>query len=680
MASRIETLLNTIATAIYGRDMRSAIHDSIQECYSDVSTARTIADGVLSDAQIAINNSNQATSNAIAATNDTIQATEQAQDATTDAITATNNATAATASAQGVVTAAGPVITRAENAAALAETNAANAANKATLANTAAELATTKASLADAKAILADSKATLADNAATRANNATNQLLPTLERATQASVAAESATSSATSVTETAREVITTANSVIADARQATTNANTAYTEAHTAATTATNRISDMDAKIVEATEATSSASIAAYNADVAKNSANRAADRADSAAQTIEGLTVSSTNVPYTAPATVTLQTDQSDGHKNLYFELRQGNPGPGFVIKGDAYATISDLESDITNPEIGDCYNVGSMPPYYVYRWTGTIWENQGELGNTIDLISAEEVAYIQNGGTIEPVPNKALGITGLTYMLTTLEQNLLSGKVDKVTGKGLSTNDFTDAYKQSIDTLESSVSTLSTNKVDKVTGKGLSTNDFTNAYKGQVDTNTTAISGLQSDKVDKVTGKGLSANDFTDILKNKLDGIEAGATNIVVDIALDSSSSNPVQNSVVTTALSTKVDKVTGKGLSANDFTDILKNKLDGIDMSTKQDHNIYLTNIMVSSWETDPDEMFEDYPVRGTISVNGATSNMYSEVVFNPADMLSIMFAPVCCSDTNCVYVYAAEEPETEVRVLTLVLMK
>ena len=30
-------------------------------------------------------------------------------------------------------------------------------------------------------------------------------------------------------------------------------------------------------------------------------------------------------------------------------------------------------------------------------------------------------------------------------------------LSGKVDKVTGKGLSTNDFTDAYKQAIDDIE-------------------------------------------------------------------------------------------------------------------------------------------------------------------------------------------------------------------------------
>jgi hypothetical protein len=42
-------------------------------------------------------------------------------------------------------------------------------------------------------------------------------------------------------------------------------------------------------------------------------------------------------------------------------------------------------------------------------------------------------------------------------------------------------------------------------------------------------------TIVSGLEteiSNKVDKVTGKGLSTNDFTDILKTKLDGIASGA----------------------------------------------------------------------------------------------------------------------------------------------------
>ena len=56
----------------------------------------------------------------------------------------------------------------------------------------------------------------------------------------------------------------------------------------------------------------------------------------------------------------------------------------------------------------------------------------------------------------------------------------------------------------------------------------------------------------------KVDKVVGKGLSANDFTTAYKTKLDGIAAGATKITVDTTLSASSTNPVQNKAVNTAI--------------------------------------------------------------------------------------------------------------------------
>ena len=65
----------------------------------------------------------------------------------------------------------------------------------------------------------------------------------------------------------------------------------------------------------------------------------------------------------------------------------------------------------------------------------------------------------------------------------------------------------------------------------------------------------------------KVDKVDGKGLSANDYTDNEKSKLAGIETGATKTTIDSALSSTSANPVQNKVVVSALDTKLDKSGG-----------------------------------------------------------------------------------------------------------------
>ena len=85
---------------------------------------------------------------------------------------------------------------------------------------------------------------------------------------------------------------------------------------------------------------------------------------------------------------------------------------------------------------------------------------------------------------------------------------------------------------------------------------------------------------ITQALNNKVNRETGKTLSSNDFTDALKAKLEDLEK----VEVDDSLSTSSINPVQNEVITNALADKVDKVEGKGLSTNDFTDEDKEKLD------------------------------------------------------------------------------------------------
>ncbi len=83
-----------------------------------------------------------------------------------------------------------------------------------------------------------------------------------------------------------------------------------------------------------------------------------------------------------------------------------------------------------------------------------------------------------------------------------------------------------------------------------------------------------NSDSISNLTNalnNKVDKVDGKSLTSNDFTDTLKTKLDGIAENANNyslptasetelggVIVDSTLNSTSTNPVQNKVVKSAI--------------------------------------------------------------------------------------------------------------------------
>lgn len=105
--------------------------------------------------------------------------------------------------------------------------------------------------------------------------------------------------------------------------------------------------------------------------------------------------------------------------------------------------------------------------------------------------------------------------------SYYTKTETNNLLDNKVDKVSGKDLSTNDFTDAYKQQIDDNKTAIETLNGNS----TVVGSVDSKVSTAYS-----NATSYTDTEcAKKVDKVSGKGLSTNDFTDELKTKLNNLE-------------------------------------------------------------------------------------------------------------------------------------------------------
>lgn len=67
----------------------------------------------------------------------------------------------------------------------------------------------------------------------------------------------------------------------------------------------------------------------------------------------------------------------------------------------------------------------------------------------------------------------------------------------------------------------------------------------------------------------KVDKVSGKGLSTNDFTNTLKNKLDGIETGAqVNVIEGVNVNGSAVTPT-NKIVNLTIPTKLTDLTNDG---------------------------------------------------------------------------------------------------------------
>ena len=281
--------------------------------------------------------------------------------------------------------------------------------------------------------------------------------------------------------------------------------------------------------------------------------------------------------------------------------------------------------------------------------------------------DYTNAEKAEVAKIKDKVDKVAGKGLSANDYTDE-EKAEVAKVKDKVDKVIGKGLSANDFTSAYKTKLDNLDANLN----NKVDKVTGKGLSKNDFTDDYKAKLDnldanisetlagkadktevltkTNTAAFtptadyqpatkkyvddlasnkgggdmmkavydqdaSGTVDDsdklggqlpsyyakasdltnKVDKVTGKGLSKNDFTDDYKAKLDNLDTNLSGKVDKVSGKGLSTNDFTSTYKTkldnldTNLNNKVDKVSGKGLSTNDFTSTYKTKLDNLDSS-------------------------------------------------------------------------------------------
>ena len=127
----------------------------------------------------------------------------------------------------------------------------------------------------------------------------------------------------------------------------------------------------------------------------------------------------------------------------------------------------------------------------------------------------------------------------------------------KVDNVEGKGLSTNDYTDADKAKVDGIDTSISTAVNAAITVVVdgapttfdtlreiaewieNDGVAATDLASAIAGKADRTElsdyakvsamTQLEGQVSDglsnKVDKEAGKGLSTNDFTNELKDKL-----------------------------------------------------------------------------------------------------------------------------------------------------------
>lgn len=192
----------------------------------------------------------------------------------------------------------------------------------------------------------------------------------------------------------------------------------------------------------------------------------------------------------------------------------------------------------------------------------------DNEGKIKSSIKRITTLRK---QDGSTIYP--------RTVMDAIADKEGKTLTSIISSITSKNQNNNTLIENTNERIDSVEDFIEEVKEAKVDKVEGKGLSTNDLTDALKAKLDNlpNKEGLSTLLDTKVDKESlpilldekvnkeeGKALSTNDFTDESKDRL------WNNIYSKIEIRD-------------FLDEKVDKIEGKGLSTNDLTNELKAKI-------------------------------------------------------------------------------------------------
>lgn len=188
---------------------------------------------------------------------------------------------------------------------------------------------------------------------------------------------------------------------------------------------------------------------------------------------------------------------------------------------------------------------------------------------------------------------------------------------GAVPSESGKGLSANDYTTAEKEKLAGIEAgadktpdlsgyATKTELDGKVDKVSGKGLSTNDYTTAEKNK-------LSGIEAgaDKTPDLSHYVTDSNynpDSKTSAQTQSVGVDSngklwtapGGSTITVDDAISGSSTNPVQNKVIKTALDAKgtYSKPSG-GIPKTDLASAVQTSLGKADTALQSVPSTYRT---------------------------------------------------------------------------------
>ena len=250
----------------------------------------------------------------------------------------------------------------------------------------------------------------------------------------------------------------------------------------------------------------------------------------------------------------------------------------------------------------------------------------------------------------GTVSVTQTTANDFTNADH--TKLDGIATGAEVNPSVGDGgLTQKNFTTTLKNKLDGIAASANNFTLGQATTaalggvIVGTGLSVtegtvsvsqttaNDFTNALKTKLDGIATGAEVNPS-----VGDGGLTQKNFTSTLKTKLDGIAASANNFTLGQATDS----VLGGVIVGTGLSVTEGTVSVSQTTANDFTNVLKSKLDGIEASATADQSateiIGLLNsdlggnFTIGNQSSDTATFTGGVTVSGNLTVSGTTTTV------------------------------------------------
>lgn len=204
------------------------------------------------------------------------------------------------------------------------------------------------------------------------------------------------------------------------------------------------------------------------------------------------------------------------------------------------------------------------------------------------------------------ITTIPTKLSQLTNDIGFITA-DNAAITNKVDKVSGKGLSSNDYTDAEKEKL-------ASITPNEYAKKT-------DLTTVYKYQGSKAAVADLPTTGNEVGHVW------NVEADGMNYAWDGSKWDALGGSVDL------SGYATKAEMNSGLGGKVDKVSGKGLSTNDFTTAEKEKLAGLSAPSK-------ITFAAAAWGTADSEGYFTHTIssnRTPVRVMEKNGDTYEEVI-------------------------------------------